>query len=238
MEKSRFKVMAAAMVFLLMVSGGLAAAKSAFSRIEGENYSTSSSTGGPKKATEGGESLGFIANGSWARYDGIDFGSEAKTFTANVSSANSGGTIELRLDSSTGKLIGSCTVNGTGGWDKWVNVSCNLSRASGTHDLYLVFKGSKSGYLFNLNYFQLSGSGATSGSSSSSSGSQPVSSGSSYDFGLDEGDHINLPSGDWQSSDSSIVKVSKNGKAVAKGEGIAVLTSSTGRQLIIKVEGE
>lgn len=105
MEKSRFKVMALAMVFLLIVSGGFAAAKSAFSRIEGENYSTSSSSGGPKKATEGGGSLGFISNGSWVRYANIDFGTEAKTFTANVSSANSGGTIELALTAVQGNLL-------------------------------------------------------------------------------------------------------------------------------------
>ena len=57
-----------------------------------------------------------------------------------------------------------------------------------------------------------------------------------YDVILEEGDSYRLPSGDWQSSDSSVVKVSKNGKAVAKGEGTAVLTSSSGKKFVIKVE--
>jgi hypothetical protein len=69
-----------------------------------------------------------------------------------VASAGSGGTIELRLDSNTGKLIGTCTVPITGGWQTWVTKTCSVSGVTGTHDLYMLFKGA-SGSLFNINWW-------------------------------------------------------------------------------------
>jgi hypothetical protein len=70
-----------------------------------------------------------------------------------VASATSGGTIELRLDSATGTLVGSCAVSGTGGWQTWTTKTCAVSGATGTHDLYLRFTGG-SGFLFNLNWWK------------------------------------------------------------------------------------
>ena len=84
---------------------------------------------------------------------GVAFGTGATSFTARVASATSGGTIELRLDSATGTLVGTCAVAGTGGWQTWTTVSCPVSGATGTHDLYLRFTGG-SGYLFNVNWWQ------------------------------------------------------------------------------------
>ena len=42
---------------------------------------------------------------------------------------------------------------GTGGWQTWTNVTCPVTGATGTHDLYLRFTGG-SGYLFNMNWWQ------------------------------------------------------------------------------------
>ena len=44
-------------------------------------------------------------------------------------------TFELRRDSLTGTLMGTCTVAGTGGWQNWVTRSCGVSGATGIHDL-------------------------------------------------------------------------------------------------------
>ncbi len=63
-------------------------------------------------------------------------------------------------------------------------------------------------------------------------------SGSGYDMVLEEGDSFKLGDGTWKSFDSSVVKVSKKGKATAVGEGTATLTSSSGKKLVIKVEEE
>ncbi|NUT52981.1 MAG: carbohydrate-binding protein, partial [Saccharothrix sp.] len=72
-----------------------------------------------------------------------------------VASGTSGGAGEVRLDSASGPVVGRCTVSGTGGWQSWSSVSCPISGATGTRDLYLRFTGG-SGYLFNLNWWQFS----------------------------------------------------------------------------------
>ncbi len=126
--------------------------RSAFTQIEAESYDSQSGVQN-ESCTEGGEDVGYIENGDYAVYRNIDFGSGAKSFQARVASASSGGNIEIRLDSLTGTLIGTCPVSGTGGWQTWAAATCNVSGGSGKHDLYLKFTGG-SGYLFNLNWFK------------------------------------------------------------------------------------
>jgi len=70
----------------------------------------------------------------------VNFGTGAASFEARVASATNGGNIEIRLDSPTGKLVGTCTVTGTGGWQTWTTKSCPVSGAEGVHDLYFVFR--------------------------------------------------------------------------------------------------
>ncbi|MEV6638581.1 glycoside hydrolase family 43 protein [Amycolatopsis sp. NPDC051371] len=104
-------------------------------------------------STEGGMNVGYLENGDWIKVKGAAFGSGARTFTARVASAAAGGRIEVRLDGTGGTLAGTCTVGGTGGWQTWTSVSCPVTAATGTHDLYLRFTGG-SGYLFNVNWWQ------------------------------------------------------------------------------------
>ncbi|GAA1776605.1 family 43 glycosylhydrolase [Luedemannella helvata] len=111
-------------------------------------------------ASEGGRNVSFIDNGDWIKVKGVGFGTGASSFTARVASATSGGRIELRLGGATGTLVGTCTVPGTGGWQTWTSVSCPVSGATGTQDLYLRFTGG-SGSLFNLNWWQFAGGGST-----------------------------------------------------------------------------
>ncbi|WP_027629647.1 family 43 glycosylhydrolase [Ruminiclostridium cellobioparum] len=105
-----------------------------------------------EKCSEGGMNAGYIENGDWIKVKGVDFGQGAAAFEARVASAADGGNIELRLDSTSGKLVGTCKVTGTGGWQTWTTKTCSVSGASGVHDLYLKFTGG-SGYLFNFNWY-------------------------------------------------------------------------------------
>ncbi|MEV4364693.1 carbohydrate-binding protein [Nonomuraea sp. NPDC049625] len=102
--------------------------------------------------------VGFIENGDYIKVKGVAFGNGASSFTARVASGTSGGRIELRLGSVTGTLVGTCAVTGTGGWQTWTSVTCPVSGATGTRDLYLRFAGD-SGYLLNLNWWQVTPSG-------------------------------------------------------------------------------
>lgn len=119
-----------------------------------------------EKCSEGGQNISNIENGDWIKVKGVNFGTGAASFNARVASATSGGNIELRLDSPTGTLIGTCSVQGTGGWQSWVNKSCKVSGAKGVHDLYLKFTGGN-GYLLNVNWWQFSSNDSTGGKLSS-----------------------------------------------------------------------
>ncbi|MEO3751434.1 glycoside hydrolase family 43 protein [Streptomyces sp. B6B3] len=104
---------------------------------------------------EGGMNVGWIENGDWIRVNGAAFGAGASSLDVRVASATSGGTIEVRLDSANGPLVGTCDVPGTGGWQSWVTVSCPVSGATQTHDVYFRYTGG-SGNLFNINWWQFS----------------------------------------------------------------------------------
>ncbi|WP_437805655.1 glycoside hydrolase family 43 protein [Sorangium sp. So ce1078] len=103
--------------------------------------------------SEGGINVTSIENGDYIKVKGVDFGTGAVSFDARVASATSGGSIELRLDSTTGTLVGTCAVQGTGGPQTWATTSCAVDGATGIHDLYLKFTGG-GGPLFNLNWWK------------------------------------------------------------------------------------
>ena len=100
---------------------------------------------------EGGQDIGGINSGDWSAYNNINL-TGVNTFVARVAGASSGGNLEIHLDSPAGTLVGTCAVSGTGGWQTYLNVYCNISGASGTHTVYLVYTGG-SGNLFNVQFF-------------------------------------------------------------------------------------
>ncbi|WP_438000413.1 glycoside hydrolase family 43 protein [Sorangium sp. So ce185] len=106
-----------------------------------------------ERCSEGGVNVTSIDNGDFIKVKGVDFGTGAVSFDARVASATGGGSIELRLDSPTGTLVGTCMVQGTGGAQTWVTTSCAVDGATGIHDLYLKFTGGN-GPLFNFNWWK------------------------------------------------------------------------------------
>lgn len=105
------------------------------------------------KDVGGGMDVDSIHNGDYIKVKGVDFGSGAVSFDARVASATSGGNIELHLDTTTGPLVGTCAVAGTGGVQTWATKSCTVNGATGVHDLYFKFTGG-SGLLFNFNWWK------------------------------------------------------------------------------------
>ncbi|HHX57333.1 MAG TPA: family 43 glycosylhydrolase, partial [Clostridiales bacterium] len=103
--------------------------------------------------SKGGMNVANVENGDYIKVSGADFKDGATSFTASVSSATNGGKIEIRLNGVDGKLIGTCNVAETGGWQTWENVECDVSEVVGENDLYFVFKGD-SGFLFNVDWWQ------------------------------------------------------------------------------------
>ncbi|MDX2758441.1 carbohydrate-binding protein [Streptomyces europaeiscabiei] len=74
--------------------------------------------------SDGGMNVGWIENGDYIKVKGAAFGSGAASFTARGASATSGGTVELRLGSPSGTVVGRCSVPNTGGWQAWTTVTC------------------------------------------------------------------------------------------------------------------
>jgi endo-1,4-beta-xylanase len=114
---------------------------SAFDKIEAENYNDyTSSTMEKIGTTNGGSGVGYIENGNNIVFKNVDFGNGATSFKALVAGQSNTG-IQLRLGSSTGTLLGTLSVAPTGSWDTYEEQSCNISKATGVNDLYLVFSG-------------------------------------------------------------------------------------------------
>jgi hypothetical protein len=110
--------------------------------------------------SEGGMNVTAISNGDFIKVKGVDFGTGATTFNARVASAAGGGNIEVRLNSQTGTLVGTCAISATGGNQTWTTKTCAISGASGVHDLFFVFTGSGT---FNFNNWKFVGSGTGTG---------------------------------------------------------------------------
>ena len=100
-----------------------------------------------------GGNIGYIEDYDWVMYSEVDFGEGADSASVSASSLLDGGTVEFRLDSIDGNLIGACKVSNTGSWSDYRDFRCGISNAKGIHDLYLVFHGG-SGYLFNIRSFR------------------------------------------------------------------------------------
>jgi type 1 glutamine amidotransferase len=120
--------------------------------VEGEAYTSQSGVQPADHGTaSGGRTVGYINAGDWAGYSSVDT-TGAKTFSARVSSAGSGGTIQIRSGSATGTLLGSVTVPVTGSWDTFQTVSTTLT-GSASGPLFLAFAGSGTNYLYDVDNF-------------------------------------------------------------------------------------
>nr|WP_205615091.1 PQQ-dependent sugar dehydrogenase [Streptomyces harenosi] len=106
-----------------------------------------------KDTAHGGKTVGDIHHGDWISFTPYVL-SNAKKVTARISSGGTGGTLEIRAGSATGTLLGKAAVPVTGGWETFQDVEAGLSRAPrGTTELFLVFKGSGTGALFDVDDF-------------------------------------------------------------------------------------
>jgi hypothetical protein len=79
-----------------------------------------------------------INNGEYIKLRGVDFGKGAKQFS--IAAASTGGvTINLRLDSNKGPVVGTVTVGKTGNVEKYRMFSGKVKNVAGVHDLYICF---------------------------------------------------------------------------------------------------
>jgi hypothetical protein len=135
---------------------------SAYSQIPAASYTSHNGTQTqPTTDTGGGTNVGWIHNGCWLGYRGVDFGSGAGAtqFVARVASgapANASGLVQVALDSPTAPPVGSFAIANTGGWQSWRTVPANMSSVTGTHDVYLTFASGQPADYVNVHWFTFS----------------------------------------------------------------------------------
>lgn len=132
--------------------------RDAYSAIQAESYDSQSGVSAETTSDSGGgQNIGAVANGDWALYKGVNFGSTAATqFVARVASGAAGGVsglVEVRLDSRTNAPVGSFSVGNTGGWQSWRTIPANISGITGTHDVYLTFTSGQPSDFVNVSWF-------------------------------------------------------------------------------------
>ncbi|MFG2119917.1 glycoside hydrolase family 16 protein [Streptomyces sp. NPDC048710] len=132
--------------------------RDAYSAIQAESYDSQSGVGTETTTdTGGGQDIGSLANGDWALYKGVDFGSTAATqFYGRVASgagSGVGGLVEVRLDSRSNAPVGSFALSNTGGWQSWKTIPANITSVTGTHDVYLTFTSGQPSDFVNVNWF-------------------------------------------------------------------------------------
>ncbi|AVV45599.1 glycoside hydrolase family 16 protein [Streptomyces sp. ID05-04B] len=132
--------------------------RDAYGTIQAESYDGQSGTITESTSdTGGGQNIGALANGDWALYKGVKFGSSAATqFSARVAGGAAGGVsglVEVRLDSRGAAPVGSFAVADTGGWQSWRTIPANISAVTGTHDVYLTFTSGQPADFVNVNWF-------------------------------------------------------------------------------------
>jgi xylan 1,4-beta-xylosidase len=152
--------------------------RNAFVPIEGEDYDGQSAvTKQDSGDTDLGQSIGG-SSGSYVYFENVDFSDAGADAVALRVNAQSSTTLELRADSQTGPLLGTCQVAATGG--AWATQMCMLTQTSGVHRLYVTFGGT-----VLLSWLTFDGAGADAGRSSSGGGSggPPSSSGSTTSSG-------------------------------------------------------
>ncbi len=139
---------------------------SAFSKIQGESFDSSKSKS-VQAASEGEQgNLGYIVNGSYACFSGVDFGDGAESLSMYTSKPNAlKYVVEIRLNSPSGTLVGSYTSpesDKTSAWSDFKNVTVPLTKnVKGVFDLYFVFSSSSTSYLMDIDYFTFTAAGGS-----------------------------------------------------------------------------
>ena len=125
--------------------------------------------------TGGGQDVGYLANGDWMRYDGVDLGAAGTlTVAARVASAGTGGngTVELRTGSVTGPVLAQFVITSTGGWQAWITQTATVaSHPIGVQTVFAVMRNTTGGGNFvNINWFSFGNGASPTPSSSTGTG--------------------------------------------------------------------
>lgn len=103
-----------------------------------ENFDDYSAVHLVDESKASGTAVGAAADGAWLKFADTQLGAGAAEFTARVA-GTSPGTVEVRLGSPTGRLVGTAHAGGTASSYDYETVTADLSGATkGRTDVYLI----------------------------------------------------------------------------------------------------
>ncbi len=146
-------------IYIVDGSGKILSKSSHILRVSGSSSGTEAESADYKSGvqtencSEGGTDVAYIEDGDYIGFKNVDM-TGGESIDLRIGSNGAEASLEVRIDSPDGKLIGKMNVEGTGGWQKWATQNCTISPVDGSHDLYFVFRGGE-GYLYNLNWWRL-----------------------------------------------------------------------------------
>ena len=144
--------------------GGSTCQSTATADISADCYASSqgsisvSASGDTSPAGVDGNQTAQLTNGDWLEYPNVNFGSAGSSqFDARVASGAAGGVsglVDVAVGSPT-NIVGSFAVGNTGGWSSWKTVPANITKVTGTQNVYLVFASGAGGNppFVSLHYF-------------------------------------------------------------------------------------
>lgn len=132
--------------------------RDAYSTIEAEDMDyTKGLISENSSGTSGGRSLGGVKDGHYTAYYNVDFGSTGASklklrYSRETEESGVSGTAEFRLGSTTGPLIAMATLENTGSWSDWREITVDTARVTGVQNVYVVFKATTN-HVCNFDYF-------------------------------------------------------------------------------------
>jgi hypothetical protein len=130
-----------------------------YTQVEAESYDSKNGTIDAISGN-GGTVIENWTAGDYMVFNNMEFGTGgASSLQARVATGQNNVQIQFRLDNPTGTLVGTIPVPNNG-WDSYSTETCNVSNATGTHDLYVVMTPG----LSNINWFNFIESGGVPGS--------------------------------------------------------------------------
>lgn len=124
-----------------------------YKRVEGETIAWCEGIkAGPIET--GGIAVWPARDTAFVRVRNVDFGPKGATrFGGCFAAENEGATLEIHLDRADGPLAGSLALKPSAG--KWITAKTGITRTTGTHDVYFVFKGAPDKSKAKLDWWQL-----------------------------------------------------------------------------------
>lgn len=146
---------------VIEVSGGIVAStyrQDPVAVTQAENFENNSSSVKVTSCAEGGQSIDFAGNKSYAVYKNFNFTGDEKQFNARLSTLNNnGGVLQVVLDSLNGAQAGALTIKPIADLKTYNTQSVELTSIFGVRDVYLIYNTSSTSVL-KLNWFSFQNS--------------------------------------------------------------------------------